>query len=574
VTALSGSETRQAGDEAAGCDSVPRQRLPLGSPESSGEARVLIVDDDPVFVAVLADVVRSRLHGALVEACVSPLTALRSIAAQDYDVVVSDLLMGGLHGLELLERVKAMRPTTLVVLMTGGDDRDLSVRALRGGAYDFIRKPVEADYLVASLHRALETRRLRAAVERQQATLRRHADELEQIVAARTEDLRRANRIKDEFLATLSHELRTPLTAILGWARLLCGGRLDAGEHTMAVDSIARNAKAQAQLIDDLLDVSRIITGKLQLDLQRVDLATALDGALGVVLPSAQTKGIEIVPRMGEGIDTLPGDPIRLQQVLWNLLSNAVKFTPPGGRIEVSVTRRGEQVAIEVKDSGAGIEPALLPFVFDRFRQGEGMHTSRRGLGLGLAIARHLVQLHGGAVTAASGGPGAGATFTVVLPCPTGGPPSSAAKRGRLNSSSRASTPDSARCLMAVRVLVVDDEADNREVLRLVLEKAGAVVETASSVTEALAAFEAARPDVLLCDIGLGREDGYDLMRQVRALPGGRGADIPAIALTGYAKPEDRAQALEAGFQLHLAKPGPPDLAMVVAGLLTDEEPS
>ena len=560
--------------EATGRDQVPRAQVTPVSLVSSGAPRVLIVDDDPVFLGVLAEVLGSRLEGALVEACMSPVAALDRIAAQDYDVVVSDLLMGGLHGLELLERVKAMRPTTLVVLITGADDRDLSVRALRGGAYDFIQKPVEADYLVASIRRAVETRRLRAAVERQQATLRRHAGELEQIVATRTEELRHASRIKDEFLATLSHELRTPLTAILGWARLLCGGRLDVGEQAMAIASIARNARSQAQLIDDLLDVSRIITGKLQLDLQQVDLAAALEGALGVVLPAAQAAGIEIVPRVGEGVDTVPGDPGRLQQILWNLLSNAVKFTPSGGRIEISMIRRGEQIAIEVKDSGAGIEPALLPFVFDRFRQGEGLHSSRRGLGLGLAIARHLVELHGGTVTAASAGRGAGATFTVVLPCPVVAPPSGATRRGRLTSSSRVTAEGSNQCLLAVRVLVVDDEDDTRQVLRLVLEKAGAVVETASSVAEALAAFEKTRPDVLLCDIGLGHEDGYDLMRQVRARRGDRGGGVPAIALTGYAKPEDRKQALAAGFQLHLAKPGPPDLALVVAGLLKREEPA
>jgi signal transduction histidine kinase len=543
--------------------------------EAPVEARVLIVDDDPVFLKVLSEAVSWRLdRRALVEACDSPVSALAAIEAHDYDVVVSDLLMGGLHGLDLLERVRARRPTSLVVLITGAADHDLSVRALRGGAYDFIQKPVDADYLVASIRRAIETRRLRAEVERQQASLRRHAEELEQTVADRTAELRLANRTKDEFLATISHELRTPLTSILGWARLLAGGRLDLEEQAMAVDSIARNARSQAQLIDDLLDVSRIITGKLRLDLQQVDLARALDGALGVVLPAAQAKGISIVPRIGEGVDAIAGDPDRLQQVLWNLLSNAVKFTPPGGRIDVGVTRREGSVEIEVADSGIGIDPEFLPFVFDRFRQGEWQHSSRRGLGLGLAIARHLVELHGGTVTAASAGPGAGATFTVVLPCAARDLAATSPRRARRSSSDRVGREAQDQCLRAVRVLVVDDEADTRQVLRLTLEKAGAVVETAATAGDARAAFRRARPDVLLCDIGLGREDdGYALLRELRELPGDRRGDVPAIALTGYAKPEDRERALDAGFQLHLAKPGPANLAAVVAGLVQRAEP-
>ena len=506
ISAVPGTSSTSAG----------RADAPDISNASQG-ARVLVVDDDRMLVRALGEILSRRLPGAEVETCSSPVDAIASIEARGHDVVVSDLLMGGLNGLELLDRVRAVRPSTMVVLITGAADRDLSVRALRGGAYDFIQKPVDADYLVASVRRALETHRLRREVERQQVALRRHAEGLEQTVALRTEELRRASRSKDEFLATLSHELRTPLTAIFGWSRLLCSGRLDAAEQAQAIESIGRNARSQAQLIDDLLDVSRIITGKLGLDVREVDLRSVLDGALGVVLPAAQAKDIEVVPAVGDVSDPIPGDPHRLQQVLWNLLSNAVKFTPPGGRIVVGVRRGLACVEITVEDNGAGIEADLLPFVFDRFRQGDSATSSRRGLGLGLAIARHLVELHGGTVTAESDGPGTGATFTVTLPCSARAPGEAPPRRRKVESAGRIGASAPNPCLRGTRVLVVDDEADTRQVLRLMLEHAGAVVETAASVGEARDAFERARPDVLLCDLGLGSEDGYALVRGLRA---------------------------------------------------------
>jgi len=544
-----------------------------GAMEGAAGPRVLLVDDDRMLLRVLHESLVQRLAGAHVEAVSSPVVALERIEAEDYDVVVSDLLMVGLHGLELLERVKAVRPSSLVVLITGAADRDLSVRALRGGAYDFIQKPVEPDYLVACIHRAVETRRLRAEVERQQAELRRHAEELEQTVARRTEELRRASRAKDEFLATVSHELRTPLTSILGWARLLVGGTLDAEEEAQALESIARNARSQAQLIDDLLDVSRIITGKLRLDVAEVDLLRVLDGALGVVRPAAHAKGIKVESQIDDAAFPIPADPHRLQQILWNLLSNAIKFTPPGGRVVVRVGRREAGVVIEVRDNGSGIESELLPFVFDRFRQGDSQLSSRRGLGLGLAIVRHLVELHGGSVTAESAGPGAGATFTVTLPWGAPDEPD-----GHVSKRVRAALFDPAearvreRCLRGVRVLVVEDDADTCAVLRLVLEHFGATVDLASSVAEAQRAFRRARPAVLLCDIGLGHEDGYALVRALRALPKEEGGGVHAVALTGYAKLEDRARALSAGFDLHLAKPGPADLPEILAGLIAAGE--
>ena len=553
-----------------GCAPKPS---PTAAREPSSKARVLLVDDDPMLLRALGEMLARRLPEAEVETCSSPLAAVAIIEARRHDVVVSDLLMGGLSGLELLQRVKEMRPSALVVLITGAADRDLSVRALRGGAYDFIQKPIESDYLVACVRRAIETHRLRAEVERHQAALYRHAEELEQTVARRTEDLRRASRTKDEFLATISHELRTPLTAILGWARLLGSGRLDGAEQAQAIESIGKNARAQAQLIDDLLDVSRIITGKMRLEVREIDLFGVLDGALGVVLPAAQAKGIEVEPRIDEGIDPISGDPHRLQQVFWNLLSNAVKFTPTGGRVVVTMQRVPQGVEVAVQDTGSGIEADLLPFVFDRFRQGDSSSSSsRRGLGLGLAIARHLVELHGGTVSAESAGPGAGATFRVVLPSPARAPSDALQKRRKLASMDRQADEEQAPRLAGVRVLVVDDEADTRHVLRLTLEHAGAEVDTAASAAEARAAWGRATPDVLLCDIGLGSDDGYALLRALRALPREGGGRVPAIALTGYARQEDRARALSAGFDLHLAKPGPPDLPQIVAGILDPDD--
>ncbi len=527
-------------------------------------ARLLIVDDDRMLLRILAEALGRRFDGAVIETCSAPLDAVAAVEARDFDVVVSDLCMGSLHGLELLSRVRAARPTTQVVLITGAADRDLCVKALRGGAYDFIQKPVDADYLVACVRRAIETRRLRAEVERQQIELRSHADQLERVVAERTEDLRRANRTKDEFLATVSHELRTPLTAILGWARLLCAGRLQPEEQAQAVESIARNARSQAQLIDDLLDVSRIITGKMRLEVRDVDLASILDGAIGGVLPAAQAKGIAIRSEVG-ALGPATGDADRLQQVLWNLLSNAVKFTPSGGRILARAERVADEIRIEISDTGSGIDPELLPYVFDRFRQGEGHASSRRGLGLGLAIAKHLVELHGGGVSAASRGTGQGTTFTVVLPSPQpSGPPSSPVRAPGAKASA------GERCLRAVHVLVVDDEADTRAVLALMLEHAGATVRTAANGAEARKAFATAAPDILLCDIALGGEDGYALCRTLLGSHVGPtpGRKVHAVALTAHARSEDRSHALAAGFELHIAKPGPADLAEILAGLM------
>jgi PAS domain S-box-containing protein len=378
-----------------------------------------------------------------------------------------------------------------------------------------------------------------------------------------------ANRLKDEFLATVSHELRTPLTAILGWSHMLRAGQLTGESAASAFETIERNARAQAQLIDDLLDVSRIITGKLRIDVRPVDPNSFIEAAVEAVRPAAAAKGVRLQKVMDTGVVTVSGDPVRLQQVIWNLLSNAIKFTPRGGRVQLRLERVNSHIEIGVSDTGAGIAPEFLPHVFDRFRQAD-MGTTRHhgGLGLGLAIVRHLVELHGGTVRAESEGPGRGATFTVLLPVAPVYAPEVA--QVRVHPAARETLP-AFGCpdrLDGLKILVVDDEQDTREMLRAGLGQCGAEVTLAGAAAEALEEIRKSPPDVLISDIGMPDEDGYELMRKVRALPQGEGGRVPAIALTAYARTEDRLQALRAGYQMHVTKPVElTELAAVVASL-------
>jgi PAS domain S-box-containing protein len=365
-----------------------------------------------------------------------------------------------------------------------------------------------------------------------------------------------ASRLKDEFLATVSHELRTPLTAILGWAHLLGTGQLDETSATSALDTIERNARAQSQLIDDLLDVSRIITGNLRLDMRQADPASFIESAIETLRPAAEAKGVRVQKVMDTGVNTLAGDPARLQQVVWNLLSNAIKFTPRGGRVQIRLERVNSHIEIAVSDTGSGIKPEFLPHVFERFRQ-EDMGTTRQhgGLGLGLAIVRHLVELHGGTVQVESPGEGQGATFVVKLPVVPVYQKNDLAERVHPSARETLSSYDCPDRLDGLKVLVVDDEPDARELLKVGIGKCGAEVTTAGSAQEALEAIENERPDLLISDIGMPGEDGYDLIRRVRALPAEKGGRVPAIALTAYARTEDRLQALRAGYQMHVPKP-------------------
>jgi signal transduction histidine kinase/CheY-like chemotaxis protein len=375
-----------------------------------------------------------------------------------------------------------------------------------------------------------------------------------------------ANRIKDEFLATLSHELRTPLNAVLGWAITLRSGRLDEATAARALEAIERNARAQSQLIEDLLDISRIVTGKLRLDVRPVEPAAVIEAALDAVRPVAESKGIVLHTALEAQSGPVYADPDRLQQVVWNLLTNAIKFTPSGGRVEVRLQRTASAAVIVVQDTGQGITADLLPHVFDRFRQADSSSTrTHGGLGIGLALVRHLVELQGGRVAAESDGPGKGATFRVRLPVLA--PLPETAEPRLLGRRMSSTTPLGS--LNGIRVLVVDDERDTLELFDGILAMSGAEVRRALGTDEALEILAGWRADVLVSDIEMPHDDGYALIRRVRALPAEHGGATPAVAVTAHGSLDDRVRALAAGFQTHLPKPvEPAELVAVVASLL------
>jgi signal transduction histidine kinase/CheY-like chemotaxis protein len=373
-----------------------------------------------------------------------------------------------------------------------------------------------------------------------------------------------ASYVKDEFLMTVSHELRTPLTAIYGWSRLLATGQLRDEHKARALATIERNARAQTRLIDDLLDVSRVITGKLRLDVRQLNLVDVVRGAVEAMRPALAAKSIHLETTLDPSEGLIAGDAERLQQVVWNLLSNATKFTPEGGRVHLGLQRSGTRLEMSVTDSGVGIAPEFLPYVFERFRQQDsGSRRRYGGLGLGLAIVRHLVELHGGSVSAESEGEGRGATFKVVLPIQAARPADVLHERR-----SGSGYAQSAARLDGIRVLVVDDEPEARELFASILETAGARVVTASSASDALAILDGAVQDVLVSDIEMPDQDGYELVGKALALAHGRGARLNTIAVTAYARTEDRARALDHGYQWHLSKPvEPSELVSVVASL-------
>ena len=375
--------------------------------------------------------------------------------------------------------------------------------------------------------------------------------------------------MKDEFLATLSHELRTPLSAILGWAQVLRRGSRDTAELQKGLETIERNARVQTQLIEDLLDMSRITSGKLRLDIQPVEPIPVVEAAMETVRPAADARGIILEKSLDAGAGPVSGDPSRLQQVIWNLLSNAIKFTAAGGKVKVGLQRRDAQIEITVADTGMGISPEFLPHVFDRFRQADASSTrTHGGLGLGLAIVKQLVELHGGSVAVASAGLGLGTTFTVRLPPAI--PHRPVYYGARLNpQADGTSLPLDLKHadLTGVKVLIVDDEDDARELIARVLTDCDAQVVSAGTAEEALQLLQKENPHVLLTDIGMPGADGFELLRRVRAL-GPKFGKIPAIAVTAFARSEDRTRALRAGFVVHISKPlEPSELAATVASV-------
>ncbi|MBV8812997.1 MAG: PAS domain S-box protein [Verrucomicrobia bacterium] len=392
---------------------------------------------------------------------------------------------------------------------------------------------------------------------------------LESERAARTA-AERASRTKDEFLATLSHELRTPLNAILGWATTLRTGGFRDQELVQGLEAIERNARVQGQIVDDLLDMSRIISGKVRLEVQRVDLPAVVAAAIETVRVSADAKGIRLQTVIDPLNVTISGDPNRLQQIFWNLLSNAIKFTPKAGRVQILLERVDSHVEVSVIDTGEGVSPDFLPSLFDRFRQADASPSRRHGgLGLGLSIVKHLVELHGGTVRAKSGGLGKGATFVVSLPLAVLHPPEDTQKRAHPQANVGDLPVLPVVFLQNVHVLVVDDEPDARSLLKVLLETAGAAVHLAHSADAALEFLLAHSVDILICDIGLPEVDGYTLIRRIRRLDNPDKSEVAAIALTAYARLEDRTEAIRAGFQNHLPKPVEPAELLTVVQSLT-----
>ncbi|MEO0685758.1 MAG: ATP-binding protein, partial [Cyanobacteria bacterium J06649_11] len=359
-------------------------------------------------------------------------------------------------------------------------------------------------------------------------------------------DAEKASRIKDEFLAIVSHELRTPLNAILGWTKLINSGRIKPDRIKQALEVIDRNATLQAQLIEDLLDISRIIRGKLDLDLNPVNLAKVIRETVETLHLAGEAKSINVELNLNHNLGNIVGDSSRISQIMWNLVSNAIKFTPSGGSIEINLEEVNSTVQIQVRDTGIGISSDFLPSIFEYFRQQDGSTTrSEGGLGLGLAITRHLVEAHGGTITAESLGENQGATFTVIFP----------KKSSYVEQELLPEFKDRDKQLCGVKALIVDDEIDARELIAFILEEQGAEIELAASAAEALEKFPSLQPDIIVSDIGMPNENGYSMLSKVRQLPFNRGGNVPAIALTAFATQEDTQKALDAGFQIHLTKP-------------------
>jgi signal transduction histidine kinase len=549
---------------------------------------ILLVDDhEENLMALEGILVDPSYH--LVRAS-SGLAALKEVLRYDFALILLDVAMPDLDGYETAEYIRSRersRETPIIFLTANYRSEAQVFRGYEVGAVDYLFKPFSADILKSKVAVFVELYRKREALKRQTEALLMAHEELEDRVRARTRELAEANstlreeveerkrieserlslleseqrarahaeavnRLKDEFLATLSHELRTPLNAILGWSHLLSSRKGDPGMLDRAIGVIRNNAMAQSQLIEDILDVSRIIGGKLRLKLGRVPMREVIEAALDSVSPAAQAKAIEIVRHIDD-FEPITGDFDRLQQVVWNLLSNAVKFTPREGRVTITLQRHGDDILLRVEDTGIGIPTEFLPYVFDRFSQADGGATRRHGgLGLGMAIVRHLVELHGGTVNVESAGEDQGATFTISLPARM------EAETDQQEHPVVAAEPllsEGGRRLGSVSVMVVDDDHNSRASMCRLLENHGASVVAVESPADALSRFRQVRPDILISDISMPGEDGYALIRQVRGLPVGDGGGVPAIALTDRAQPDEAREALTAGYHRHLTKP-------------------
>ncbi|WP_116141210.1 response regulator [Trinickia diaoshuihuensis] len=532
-------------------------------------AHALFVDDDEGLLRLAA---RSLARaGYRVSTAPSTDAARQSLAAEQPDVIVVDYALGAAEtGLDFLRALRAQGLALPAILCTGFADEARVIEALRSGVADVVPKSEGyLEYLPEAIERVLRERRIERELaqaqraQEREAHFRALAEEREALLAAERvarAEAERASRMKDEFVATLSHELRTPLNAIVGWTQFLLRDASVSESLRKGLDVIDRNARAQARMVDDLLDFSRILAGKLRLEAERVDLADVVEYVIRSVGPAAQAKDIRFVSSL-DAVGAVLGDPSRLQQIVWNLLSNAVKFTGRGGCVEVKLQRLDGEVELIVADNGQGIKPEFLPHVFERFCQEDaGIARQHGGLGLGLSIARQLVEMHGGRIVAHSDGPGCGATFVVMLPAAAAEP----AREQDADALELHAPP----ALAGLRVLVLEDEPDARELVERVLQERGATTLAFSSATDALEACAAESPDVIVSDIGLPGVDGYEFIRRLRTSEGQRGRSTPAAALTAFARSEDRRRALLAGYQTHLAKPVDPlELVVVVAAL-------
>lgn len=490
-----------------------------------------------------------------------------ALAEERWDLVLADYTMPAFDGLKALELLKTTGLDLPFILVSGTVGEEIAVASMRAGAHDYIMKDHLAR-LAPAIDRELEEAKVRAARRQEVAERRKIEAERERLVL----ELQNASRMKDDFLSSLSHELRTPMNAIIGWSDLLLHGKLDPQECSTAYQVISRNAKLQHQLIEDLLDVSRIVSGKLVMAIEALELGPLLRTIVAAEKLVADAQGIDLRLEVAESAGSIMGDPTRIQQVIYKLLSNALKFTPRGGRIDVKVRPVGEKVEITVQDNGEGILPEFAPFVFDRFSQADSSMTrSHGGLGIGLSIVRHLVEAHNGHVSVASEGKGKGATFTVTFPLlarPVGGDQIIVRPQSKKSIQPSALPEDMA--LSGKHILVVDDAPDVLYLLRQVLKRYGAEVTTANSVAEAMAVLSHEQPDAILSDIGMPEEDGYALIRKIRSSPSDIERRIPAAALTAHVHTEDQRMAIAQGFNMHIAKPVEPKvLVKLVLQLLS-----
>jgi signal transduction histidine kinase len=524
-----------------------RQAPDVGGSVPLCNVKLLVVDDEESLRITTAAIFENE--GYSVDTASSGDEAIALLQTTDYDLVLTDLHMEGGDGLTVLSQIRLQAPLTISVVLTGFASVESAIAALQEGAYDYLIKPCDIDSMKHTIRRGVEHRRLMLAEQKARTDLEQLNRDLEQRIEERTaqlqslnEELAEANRAKDVFLATLSHELRTPLTPVVGWIKLLRTGHLDKSGVAQALDAIERNAWLQSRLIDDLLDTSRIATGKLHFEPRPTDLNTVVHAAIDTVRASAATKNIQIEEDLSPTSLVVMGEPVRLQQIAWNLLSNAIKFTGTGGIVRVKTEPIDGFGRLVVTDSGIGISPEFLPHVFDRFRQADGS-TSRQhgGLGLGLAIAHALAKLHGGKLEVKSGGAGTGAEFSFTLALVQGAEVVDE------------TTPVTSLSLSGLDVLIVEDSVDTLALLNSLFTHEGAKVTSISSATEALEAVKAHKPHLIISDIGMPEIDGYTFLREVRAMPGLE--EVPAIAISGYASEDDRRRALSAGYLTLIPKP-------------------